>query len=161
MIMIQSLMASNTFEVSEVALATKPLRKWPYPKAVSAFLSRPIEACSKYDGELVANVGNHSLIVAMHLAYGKHYPLVLSPDILWLTITQGLAQHIKKNAEIRINSWLSNHNIKSGYHAVFTPLTSNTILTTTQIVRTMVASNYASNTELPDPLSSLTAGCRF
>lgn len=97
--MIQSLMASNTFEVSEVALATKPLRKWPYPKAVSAFLSRPIEACSKYDGELVANVGNHSLIVAMHLAYGKHYPLVLSPDILWLTITQGLAQHIKKNAE--------------------------------------------------------------
>lgn len=69
--------------------------------------------------------------------------------------------HIKKNAEIRINSWLSNYNIKSGYNAVFTPLTSNTILTTTQIVRTMVSSTYASTTALPDPLSSLTAGCRF
>jgi hypothetical protein len=97
--MIQSLVASNTFEVSEVALATTPLRKWPYPKAVASFLSGPIEACSKYDGELVAQVGNNPLIAAMHLAYGKHYPLVLSPDILWLTITQGLAQHIKLNAQ--------------------------------------------------------------
>lgn len=68
---------------------------------------------------------------------------------------------IKKSAEMRINSWLSNHKIKSGYNAVFMPLTSNTILTTTQIVRRMVASTYASNTALPDPLSSLTAGCRF
>lgn len=28
-----------------------------------------------------------------------HYPLVLDPDVIWLTIAQGLANHINVNAE--------------------------------------------------------------
>jgi len=36
---------------------------------------------------------------AVHSAFYGHYPLVLSPDIIWLTIAQGLANHVDQNAE--------------------------------------------------------------
>ena len=32
-------------------------------------------------------------------AYDKHYSLILSPDIIWLLISQGIATHINENAE--------------------------------------------------------------
>jgi hypothetical protein len=39
------------------------------------------------------------LAKAVHVAFFKHYPLRLSPDIIWLTCIQGLAKHIEKNPE--------------------------------------------------------------
>jgi len=36
---------------------------------------------------------------AVHLAFTCHFPLILSPDIIWLIITQGLAVHINQNSE--------------------------------------------------------------
>lgn len=36
---------------------------------------------------------------AVHAAFFDHHPLILSPDIIWLTIAQGLANHVDQNAE--------------------------------------------------------------
>jgi len=36
---------------------------------------------------------------AVHAAFYGHYGLVLSPDVIWLTIMQGLANHVDQNAE--------------------------------------------------------------
>lgn len=41
----------------------------------------------------------HALLGAVHLAFAEHRPLVLSPDAIWLTIAQGVAQHVRLNAE--------------------------------------------------------------
>jgi len=41
----------------------------------------------------------HPLIDAVHLAFSQHRPLTLSPDSIWLTISQGFAHHIAENAE--------------------------------------------------------------
>lgn len=62
-------------------------------------VSRPIEACSRYHGRLVAKVHAHPLIAALHFAFMDHRPLCLSPDMIWLLICQGVAQHINANAE--------------------------------------------------------------
>jgi hypothetical protein len=35
----------------------------------------------------------------VYAAYAGHRPLVLSPDMIWLQITQGFASHVDKNAE--------------------------------------------------------------
>jgi hypothetical protein len=32
-------------------------------------------------------------------AFAQHYPLVLTPDAIWLAIAQGFAQHVNENAE--------------------------------------------------------------
>ena len=36
---------------------------------------------------------------SVHAAFYGHHPLVLSPDVIWLTIIQGLANHVDQNAE--------------------------------------------------------------
>ena len=78
-----------------------------YPKvAVLPILTYKIkvkpESFSKYPDYLnpvdVRYVSN-SFVGAVHTAYYKHYPLVLSPDMIWQCVAQGFAIHVNKNAE--------------------------------------------------------------
>lgn len=39
------------------------------------------------------------LFDAVHIAFDRHLPLVLSPDDVWLTIAQGFARHVSENAK--------------------------------------------------------------
>lgn len=41
----------------------------------------------------------HPLAHTVHLAFSEHRPLVLTPDILWITLAQGFAQHVNNHAE--------------------------------------------------------------
>jgi hypothetical protein len=90
-----------------VRLATEPLPEKPYHEAVADLLRGPIESCSSYRGRLVtlSDVnrfevdGAHPLIGALHAAFMSHRPVCLSPDIIWLALTQGLAHHINTHAE--------------------------------------------------------------
>jgi len=49
---------------------------------------------------VVEPTGTHALLGAVGLAFAQHRPLVLSPDAVWLTIAQGVAQHVRLNAEV-------------------------------------------------------------
>lgn len=40
------------------------------------------------------------LVEAVHTAFYKHYPLRLGPDVIWVTIVQGVAKHVDKNPEL-------------------------------------------------------------
>ncbi len=42
----------------------------------------------------------HPLLAAVGLAFAQHRPLVLSPDAVWLTIAQGVAQHVRLHADV-------------------------------------------------------------
>lgn len=41
----------------------------------------------------------HSFFQGMYQAYADHRPFVLSPDMIWLLISQGFARHINANQE--------------------------------------------------------------
>lgn len=97
--MSQTTTSTNSFQVSDVEVSTKMLPELSFHAALMKFVQTPVEACSNSGGNLVGNVRSHPLIAAMHGAFCGHYPLVLSPDIIWLTITQGVASHINENAE--------------------------------------------------------------
>lgn len=43
--------------------------------------------------------GYHSFFNGMYQAYADHRPFVLSPDMIWLLISQGFARHVSANAE--------------------------------------------------------------
>ncbi len=58
-----------------------------------------IVANYKAPGPLV-NFGYHSFFDGMYHAYAEHRPVVLSPDVIWLLISQGFAQHVNNNAEL-------------------------------------------------------------
>src|SRR5262245_64402850 len=91
---------TRTFPVSDVQPATEPLPEIAYHQAVAAFLvTKKLEACSRYHGRLVSDVRSHPLIATLHTGFADHRAVCLSPDIIWLTILQGLAQHVNAQAE--------------------------------------------------------------
>eukprot|EP01050_Picozoa_sp_SAG11_P018076 SAG11_NODE_2680_length_3104_cov_1.455241_2_plen_105_part_00 len=58
-----------------------------------------VEAMSKPLPNTVAAFSKQNLFAkAVHAAFYGHHPLVLSPDVIWLTIAQGLANHVDQNA---------------------------------------------------------------
>ncbi len=57
---------------------------------------------------VLAPDGVHPLLSAVARAFAEHRPLVLSPDAVWLTIAQGVAQHVRLHAE-RLRPLLVRH----------------------------------------------------
>jgi hypothetical protein len=57
-----------------------------------------IVAQSKIRGKLVSR-GGHSFFDGIYTAYADHHPVTLSPDMIWLVISQGFAQHVNTHAD--------------------------------------------------------------
>jgi hypothetical protein len=111
--MLQTSSAAVTFTIDDVLLAEMPLPTCKPLAAVQALLDAPpgrfaadesmqgnptwgrVEACWSYSLDCVAHLGHHPLIAAAHLAFSQHRPLVLVPDVIWVTIAQGLAQYLR------------------------------------------------------------------
>ncbi len=76
---------------------------------------QPVEACSDYLGDVVMGPqgAQQSLLHAIYLAYSQHRPLVLSPDMFWLTILQGFAHHVTVHHE-KLRPYLTNSSEKIG-----------------------------------------------
>jgi hypothetical protein len=81
----------------------KRLRAASYESVLSHALGGgPLEAFSRNTKPLLAPEVSgyaHGFIAAANAAYDGHYPLVISPDMIWLLIAQGFAIHVKENAE--------------------------------------------------------------
>ncbi|MBN1969834.1 MAG: DUF4419 domain-containing protein [Candidatus Delongbacteria bacterium] len=57
-----------------------------------------IEAWSEKDQMLIETTF-HPFVNALHYAYSEHTPFTISPDMIWLLIAQGFANHINENSE--------------------------------------------------------------
>ena len=60
--------------------------------------ARKYEAFGGEDA-VTAGSANQGLLDAVHESFSVHTPLVLTPDSIWLTISQGVARHVTDNAE--------------------------------------------------------------
>lgn len=87
-----------TFAVDPVEPATQPLAVLPALQAMAKAVGKP-EACGRPRESYVDGVSIHPLVAAVHLAFSGHRPLVFTPDVLWLTIVQGVAQHVALDPE--------------------------------------------------------------
>jgi hypothetical protein len=81
------------------ALKQRRAQRFAELDASQQTVSHDIEACSRYHGRLVADVAFHPVMAALHHAFGDHRPICLSPDMIWLLIAQGAANHINAHAE--------------------------------------------------------------
>lgn len=68
------------------------------PSIVTGTFPFDIIAKSKLPDELVS-FGYHSFFDGMYQAYADHRPFVLSPDMIWLLISQGFARHVNASPE--------------------------------------------------------------
>jgi hypothetical protein len=88
-----------TFAVHPVPPETQPLPTCKTHEALRLLVESPVEACCDYTADCIQGVTYHPLLAAVHLAFSQHRPLVLSPDMIWVTIVQGFAQHVQNHAE--------------------------------------------------------------
>ena len=91
--------AGVVFDVSKVKPLETKVEKQKMKEAVETLVASKVEACDNYTADVLRHPGYHSLMAAANYAYSYHYPLVLSPSAIWITIAQGLANHINNNAE--------------------------------------------------------------
>lgn len=90
---------SKTFNVSSVSPSRSSVRTATLKDAVERVLGGAVEACSQVQGSVVAPYGFHPLFEAAHRAYAEHRGLTLSPDNVWLTVSQGFAACVNQDPE--------------------------------------------------------------
>ena len=84
-----------TFAVDDVTPAPAPPRTVPFASTLAEVLAFGGDASMP----VLEGITTHPLLGAVHIAFAEHRPLILSPDAVWLTIAQGLARHIRVNAD--------------------------------------------------------------
>lgn len=97
--LITKLKSGVSFQVSKVERAKRKLPVIKYEKVLRNILKTKPESYSRVKKDLVAKIYTHPFIGAAHLAFAHHYPLIISPDVVWLCLTQGLALHINHDPE--------------------------------------------------------------
>jgi hypothetical protein len=115
LMLIQTSGKGITFAVDNVERATQPLRLGKTRDSIATLTGGydgrgtiKVESCSGYNSNVLLDMYMHPLIAAVAFAYNDHRPLVLSPDMIWVAIVQGLALHINNNAE-QLRSKLVSH----------------------------------------------------
>ena len=88
----------TTFKLCDYAQRPLHLNKSDLKAAMEKRNGTGIEAWSDHD-KVVHSTKLNPFIEAVHLSYASHRPLTLSPDMIWLVIAQGFAQHVDKNSE--------------------------------------------------------------
>ncbi len=89
---------AQQFIVSKVTKATTFLKTITSKKAIEFKTGKQIYFIPKETKEVnLIPTTNNSFIQTVEDAYDMHRPLILSPDIIWLTISQGFSIHLNKN----------------------------------------------------------------
>lgn len=90
---------SSTFYVDDVELGKLRFGTDKIHERLANLTKCRIEACSDYHTDVCSNHDYQPLLAAVYSAYCHHLPLVLGPDAVWLTIAQGVAQHMAIRGE--------------------------------------------------------------
>ncbi len=106
--------AMTTFKVDEVTKEKLPLPVARPEKQITSRIGVTPESVFKYPASLncVHSYIKNPFVASVHVAYDKHYPLVLTPDIIWQCIVQGFSIHVNENAEDLKNLFVSHEGKK-------------------------------------------------
>lgn len=128
-----------TFSICDADTANKLFEDIPYKEALERMAQKKIEGYSfkkAYSQKLIPQ-GN--FITTLQTAYSQHYPITISPDMVWLLICQGFSTHVSMHSET-LRSKIVNHQgkkdievtndfIKNGYNnwAVVFPMFTDSV----------------------------------
>ena len=89
-----------TFPVSTVEKQSKPLLTVNHREALTRLMGGVTpESCYQPTGVPVKSDETCAFVAAVHAAFADHYPLIISPDHIWMCIAQGLSTHVSVNAD--------------------------------------------------------------
>lgn len=133
-------------------------------------LKADIEKKSQLPDSLIS-YGEHPFLTGILTAYKEHRPFVISPDIIWLLISQGFARHITNNAEefrkdivnfekkkdlIVITNDIQLGNQNSNWEAVFPQFTNQISDYTGKELTDILTANFTTTTQTTKIVSQIT-----
>jgi hypothetical protein len=91
---------AKTFSLTDVPVAENVLAELPYRQVLEDRIGASVEAysASATHNKLVSSQ-LHPFVGAVYASFRDHRPLILSPDMVWLLVCQGFAEHVNHNAE--------------------------------------------------------------
>ena len=101
-----------SFEIDPVTPSDKTLRSQKIHDRLRGMLKRPVQSCNDYHTEVCSKMTYQPFLAAVYTSYSLHLPLVLSPDVVWLTISQGIAHHMSVHGERLRSRFVSHHGKK-------------------------------------------------
>ena len=97
--------ASVTYDIETLTKPNTLVKEKPKQEILKFFYG-DIEKTSLLPDSL-AYLGEHPFLNGISTAYKEHRPFVISPDIIWLLISQGFARHITNNADELRNDFVN------------------------------------------------------
>ncbi|WP_316750791.1 DUF4419 domain-containing protein [Pedobacter gandavensis] len=88
---------SETYKIEELSKAEKLLRAVPSNSLLFKNTKKNLIKISDMDN--LVDFGTHPVMVGYLQSYQNHYPVTISPDIAWLLICQGFANHVNSDPE--------------------------------------------------------------
>lgn len=89
-----------SFEVDDVRKAPNPLKIFNAKKVLEKKLEKKVLFIPEAHNNLgFAPCADNGLVQTVHECYANHRPLVLSPDVIWLAICQGVSIHINEHID--------------------------------------------------------------
>ena len=119
----------------------------------------------------IVHFGYHSFFNGMYQAYADHRPFVLSPDMVWLLISQGFARHVNANSEksrhyfvdfsdkvslIVATTEITLDNPNSPWEKVFPEFTKQIAEHTGNEIINLLSSNFTTTTSVEKVASEIT-----
>lgn len=89
---------SRTLLVDQVKQSSTGLKSVGLGEAMAQLVGTQVEAAGGRASHVIPSA-RHGFVMAAITAFNGHYPLVLSPDAVWLCIAQGFATQVRQNAE--------------------------------------------------------------
>ena len=95
---IKNIADSITFAVDSVEMATTFLSVYPTKEIIQWKLKKEIDYFpTRHASDSITPANNNGFMETIHICYDQHRPLVLSPDVIWLTICQGVSIHVNEH----------------------------------------------------------------
>jgi len=80
-----------TFSVSNVKKATTKLDEVYYKNALQTSINYEIESYQiELKNKKLIPTDANAFVCALHIAFAQHRPIIISPDMIWLLIVQGI-----------------------------------------------------------------------
>lgn len=87
------------FSICDADTSQKLFTDTLYKDALEMLVHKKIEGYSFQKSYAQRMIPLRSFIGTLQTAYARHYPITLSPDMIWLLICQGFSNHVSVNSE--------------------------------------------------------------
>lgn len=89
--------SANTYHIEKLPTPTKTIKEYSQQQVFENLKANKEKSSLTIDS--IVYCGEHPFLTGILTAYKEHRPFAISPDIIWVLISQGFARHISNNSE--------------------------------------------------------------